>query len=164
MKVELRERTEETVRIYFETVRRQGLDRTLPQRAKTAEEAVSRGEDLGYENLPLANQTSYSLVKGVDDQNGTYAGDVWCYAMDEGGEPQAMVSYCVFEEYQGKGVAAEGVSLFLKDTDGRYGCKSYGAFVYLDNIPSVRVLEKCGFRLMEEIEEGRLSGYFQLDR
>ena len=40
MKVELRERTEETVRIYFETVRRQGLDRTLPQRAKTAEEAV----------------------------------------------------------------------------------------------------------------------------
>lgn len=75
-----------------------------------------------------------------------------------------MVSYCVFAEYQGKGVAAEGVSLFLKDTDGRYGCKSYGAFVYLDNIPSVRVLEKCGFRLMEEIEEGRLSGYFQLDR
>ena len=42
MKVELRERTEETVRIYFETVRRQGLDRTLPQRAKTAEEAVER--------------------------------------------------------------------------------------------------------------------------
>ncbi len=156
MKVELRERTEETVRIYFETVRRQGLDRTLPQRAKTAEEAV---ED--YRQTLLPGAKSYGRTIWVD---GTYAGDVWCYAMDEGGEPQAMVSYCVFEEYQGKGVAAEGVSLFLKDTDGRYGCKSYGAFVYLDNIPSVRVLEKCGFRLMEEIEEGRLSGYFQLDR
>ncbi len=156
MKVELRERTEETVRIYFETVRRQGLDRTLPQRAKTAEEAV---ED--YRQTLLPGAKSYGRTIWVD---GTYAGDVWGYAMDEGGEPQAMVSYCVFEEYQGKGVAAEGVSLFLKDTDGRYGCKSYGAFVYLDNIPSVRVLEKCGFRLMEEIEEGRLSGYFQLDR
>ena len=156
MKVELRERTEETVRIYFETVRRQGLDRTLPQRAKTAEEAV---EDYRQTLLPGAKSYGRTLWGG-----GTYAGDVWGYAMDEGGEPQAMVSYCVFEEYQGKGVAAEGVSLFLKDTDGRYGCKSYGAFVYLDNIPSVRVLEKCGFRLMEEIEEGRLSGYFQLDR
>ena len=156
MKVELRERTEETVRIYFETVRRQGLDRTLPQRAKTAEEAV---ED--YRQTLLPGAKSYGRTIWGD---GTYAGDVWCYGIDEGGEPQAMVSYCVFEEYQGKGVAAEGVSLFLKDTDGRYGCKSYGAFVYLDNIPSVRVLEKCGFRLMEEIEEGRLSGYFQLDR
>ncbi len=156
MKVELRERTEETVRIYFETVRRQGLDRTLPQRAKTAEEAV---ED--YRQMLLPGAKSYGRTIWVD---GTYAGDVWCYGIEPAGEPGAMVSYCVFAEYQGKGVAAEGVSLFLKDTDGRYGCKSYGAFVYLDNIPSVRVLEKCGFRLMEEIVEGRLSGYFQLNR
>ena len=156
MKVELRERTEETVRIYFETVRRQGLDRTLPQRAKTAEEAV---ED--YRQTLLPGAKSYGRTIWVD---GTYAGDVLGYGIEPAGEPGAMVSYCIFAEYQGKGVAAEGVSLFLKDTDGRYGCKSYGAFVYLDNIPSVRVLEKCGFRLMEEIEEGRLSGYFQLDR
>ena len=94
MKVELRERTEETVRIYFETVRRQGLDRTLPQRAKTAEEAVSRGEDLGYENLPLANQTSYSLVKGVDDQNspGGYAGRAGLYeAIDVDEDIQKLI-------------------------------------------------------------------------
>ena len=61
MKVELRERTEETVRIYFETVRRQGLDRTLPQRAKTAEEAV---ED--YRQTLLPGAKSYGRTIWVD--------------------------------------------------------------------------------------------------
>ncbi len=61
---------------------------------KTAEEAVSRGEDLGYENLPLANQTSYSLVKGVDDQNspGGYAGRAGLYeAIDVDEDIQKLI-------------------------------------------------------------------------
>ncbi len=77
MKVELRERTEETVRIYFETVRRQGLDRTLPQQAKTAEEAV---ED--YRQTLLPGAKSYGRTIWVD---GTYAGDVWCYGIEPAG-------------------------------------------------------------------------------
>lgn len=157
MKVTLGERTEETVRIYFETVHRQGLNRTLPQRARTAEEAVAE-----YRETLLPGAVSYGRTLWV---GGVYVGDVWCYAIDPAGEPGAMVSYCVFAEYQGKGIATEGLSLFLEDVGRRYKCKSYGAFVYLDNMPSVRVLEKCGFRLVEEMEEdGRLSGYFQLER
>ncbi len=61
---------------------------------KTAEEAVSRGEDLGYGNLPLANQTSYSLVKGVDDQNspGGYAGRAGLYeAIDVDEDIQKLI-------------------------------------------------------------------------
>ncbi len=61
---------------------------------KTAEEAVSRGEDLGYDNLPLANQTSYSLVKGVDDQNspGGYAGRAGLYeAIDVDEDIQKLI-------------------------------------------------------------------------
>ncbi len=50
----------------------------LPQ---TAEEVANVSADLGYENLPLANQGSYTLVKGVDDQAspGGYSGRAGLY-------------------------------------------------------------------------------------
>ena len=48
---------------------------------KTQEEVASVSEDLGYAGLPLANQTSYNLVKGVDDQDspGGYSGRAGLY-------------------------------------------------------------------------------------
>lgn len=50
----------------------------LPQ---SADEVASVSEDLGYESLPLANQASYTLVKGVDDQAspGGYSGRAGLY-------------------------------------------------------------------------------------
>lgn len=48
---------------------------------KTQEEVAAVSEDLGYAGLPLANQTSYNLVKGVDDQDspGGYSGRAGLY-------------------------------------------------------------------------------------
>ena len=48
---------------------------------KTQEEVASVSEDLGYAGLPLANQPSYTLVKGMDDQDspGGYAGRAGLY-------------------------------------------------------------------------------------
>lgn len=48
---------------------------------KTAEEVAAVSEDLGYNGLPLADQSSYTLVKGVDDTDapGGYAGRVGLY-------------------------------------------------------------------------------------
>lgn len=48
---------------------------------KTQEEVASVSEDLGYAGLPLANQSSYNLVKGVDDQDspGGYSGRAGLY-------------------------------------------------------------------------------------
>lgn len=48
---------------------------------KTKEEAIKIGTDLGYQNLPLANQTAYTLVKGkVSPDNPTgYAGRMGLY-------------------------------------------------------------------------------------
>ncbi len=45
------------------------------------EDVTSVSEDLGYNGLPLANQTSYTLVKGVDDQAspGGYSGRTGLY-------------------------------------------------------------------------------------
>lgn len=50
----------------------------LPQ---SEDEVASVSEDLGYESLPLADQESYTLVKGVDDQAspGGYSGRAGLY-------------------------------------------------------------------------------------
>ncbi len=48
---------------------------------KSPEEVPAVSEDLGYTGLPVANQTSYTLVKGIDDQSspGGYKGRAGLY-------------------------------------------------------------------------------------
>lgn len=94
--------------------------------------------------------------------DGRYVGDVWCYGIDRQGEPQAMVSYCVFEQgLWGRGAASGALRLFLAEIRERFGLERVGAFTYAANTGSVRVLEKNGFRLSETwVEEGVESCYY----
>ena len=77
-----------------------------------------------------------------------------------------MVSYCIFDKAcWGQGVATEALMLFMKEICEKFHLKSLGAFTYASNLASIRVLEKNGFRIMEEFaEDGVLSRYYQLDR
>lgn len=90
-------------------------------------------------------------------------GDVWCYCIDKAEEPNAMLSYCVFEtSCWGRGIASEAVALFLAEVRERYDLRTVGAFTYADNEASIRVLEKNGFSLTEDFfEDGKWSKYFQ---
>ena len=155
MEISLRERTEDTVRIYFERAQQPYIRSMLPQRARTVEEAV---EDFRRTQLPGAN--SFGRTIFVD---GRYVGDVWIYGIDPADAPGAMLSYCVFEpEVSGMGVATKAVSTFLEKVAVRYRLLTVGAFTYADNAASIRVLEKNGFERHESFEEeGRLSYYFQ---
>ena len=76
-----------------------------------------------------------------------------------------MVSYCIFEpSLWRQGIATQALRLFLPEIVRRYELDVIGAFTYSDNLPSIRVLEKNGFRLLESfVEDGIASGYFQLD-
>ena len=154
--IQLCQRTEETVSIYFEKAQQPAIRRTLPQKAQTLEEALA---DFAKTQLPGA--TSYGRTIQKD---GRYVGDVWIYALDLSDTPNAMLSYCVFEpDMWGKGVATEAVRLFLAEVAGRFGLTSIGAFTYVENAASIRVLEKNGFLLMEEFnEDGVASRYYQL--
>lgn len=61
---------------------------------KTQEEVPVVSEDLGYAGLPLANQASYTLVKGVDDQDspGGYSGRAGLYeAIDVDEDIQKLI-------------------------------------------------------------------------
>ena len=154
MNVLLGERTAETAAVYFARTRDPAIQRVLPQRAQTLEEFLT---DFRRTQEPGAD--SFGRTIYVDGQ---YVGDVWCYCMDLAGDPQAMVSYCVFEQaLWGRGIAAEGLRLFLEEIRERFGLERIGAFAFASNAGSIRVLEKNGFRLQESFtEDGVESGYY----
>ena len=71
--------------------------------------------------------------------NGEVAGSVLSHKWF--GDPE--VSYWIGKEYWGKGIATRALKYFLSDLDIR----PLYARVVKDNIGSIRVLEKCGFKV-----------------
>jgi len=74
--------------------------------------------------------------------DGQVAGSVLCHTW--GGEPE--ISYWLGKEFWNKGIATQGLALFLKVVTAR----PLMARVAKDNIASIRVLEKNGFTLSGE--------------
>ena len=155
MDIYLGNRTAETVRTYFEKANQPEIKAVLPQKAQTVEEALA-----DYEETLRPNANSYGRTIIA---NGNYVGDIWCYCINVNEEPNAMLSYCIFEKaYWSQGIATETVAIFLKEVQAKYALNSIGAFTFSDNLASIRVLEKNGFTELEEFsEEGRDSKYFQ---
>ncbi len=151
--VELRERTEDHVRIYFEKTRDAEIRKVLPSAAHSVEDALRMFRETKQPNAKSVGKTVYC--------DGVYVGDVWCYGLWE--EPDAMLSYCIFEKkLWGKGIASEAVGQFLALLQKELGLKTVGAFTYADNPASIGVLKRNGFSLMEEFtDDGRLSAYFE---
>jgi len=154
MTVTLGRRTADTAAVYFEKTRSPAIRKMLPQKARTLEEALADFRKTQEPGAQSFGRTIYA--------DGQYVGDVWCYCMDPGGDPQAMVSYCVFvQELWGRGIAAEALGLFLEDVRARFGLERFGAFTFAANPGSVRVLEKNGFQLQESfVEDGVESRYY----
>ena len=155
MAVLLDNRTEASVRIYYEESQQPEIKAMLPQKARSVEEAIA-----DYKETLLPDATSYGRTICVD---GSYIGDVWCYCIDKAETPNAMLSFCIFEKsYWNNGIATEAVSLFLKEIRKKYEFEMIGAFTFSKNVASQRVLEKNGFQLVEEFEEdGIASKYYQ---
>lgn len=154
MQIELRERREEHVRIYHEKTLDAEVRRFLPQKIKTLEETLKE-----YRASLLPGSTSYGRTIYAD---GEYVGDIWAYYLQRE-RPNAMVSYCVFEKAcWGKGLATEALRLLLEEIAGKFGVESVGAFTFLDNAASIRVLEKNGFAETERLDDnGVKSAYFE---
>ena len=75
--------------------------------------------------------------------NGEVAGHVLSYEVL--GKPE--VSYWIARHLWGKGIATRALKLFLADVNRKRPI--YGR-VARDNLASIRVMEKCGFRVIEE--------------
>lgn len=157
MKIELGERTAETVKIYFAQANQPIIQNTLLQKAKTEEEAL---EDYRASLLPDAANYGRTIIA-----DGNYIGDVWCYCINKNEIPNAMLSYCIFDvSYRKKGIATKAVSMFLDKIKEKYKLKTAGAFTYADNPACIKVLERNGFAVKEEFEEnGRMSQFLQCE-
>ena len=155
MNIELRERTEKHVRVYFERTRDPEIQSMLPQAATTVEAALE-----SYRKTLLPDARSYGRTIYAD---GDYVGDIWCYGIDSNDEPNAMLSYCLFEKsLWGRGITTAALKQFLKEAVGCFGLKTVGAFAYCTNQASTRVLEKNGFTMVERFtEDGVESAYYQ---
>lgn len=157
MRIELRTRTEQQVRIYFARTRDEEIQRMCPQKAQTVEEALADFRKTLEEDADSFGRTIYA--------DGEYVGDIWLYGLDEAGSPDAMISFCLFEkEMWGRGIMTETVPLFLTEAREIFELRTVGAFAFMENRGSVRVLEKNGFVLQESFYEGKCeSGYFEKD-
>ncbi len=155
MNIQLRKRTEEHVRIYFDRVQDPQIRAVLHHSSQTVEQAV---ENFHKTQLPGAN--SYGRTIYADD---VYIGDVWCYCIDLREDPNAMIGYCIFEKsFWGKGIGTAVVEQFLTEVKPKFQLASVGAFVYCENLASQHVLEKNGFRQVESFtEDGVASFYYQ---
>ncbi|MEZ3443892.1 MAG: GNAT family N-acetyltransferase [Lachnospiraceae bacterium] len=163
MNITLEERTAETVAIYFRKADTPLIRKTLPQKAKTLEGAIA-----DYKATLLPGATSYGRTIWAD---GVYVGDIWCYGIHSENTPNAMIrncflSYCIFETgYWNKGLATEALRLFMQEIIPKYDLNTIGAFTYTDNLPSIKVLEKNHFVMVEEfMEKGISSKYFEYHR
>ncbi|MDD6051750.1 MAG: GNAT family N-acetyltransferase [Clostridiales bacterium] len=98
--------------MYFERAQQEAIRRMLPQKAQTLEEALA---DFAKTQRPGA--ASFGQTIDADDR---YVGDVWVYAIDRNDTPNAMLSYCVFDQCaRGRGVATEVVQQFLMEACDR---------------------------------------------
>ena len=77
--------------------------------------------------------------------DGAVTGNVLAFV--QSGKP--VVGYWIGREHWGRGIATRALAAFVREVTAR----PLYATVALGNPPSVRVLEKCGFRLAGEVEE-----------
>lgn len=112
--------------------------------AFTAKDPTDQAAFMAHWQKILANKTVIIQTILAD---GEVAGSVLSY--EDEGKPE--VSYWLGKRYWGRGIATWALQEFLAQHNPM---RPMYARVAKDNLASQRVLEKCGFRLIEE-----MSGY-----
>ena len=130
-----------------EVHRYQGWERTDPDgvRAEIRDMAGrAPGQPGGWIQLSVEERSTGRLV-----------GDVGLSPAD--GEPGVIkIGYTISPAFQGRGYATEAVGALVDYAFDRLGADVVRAYASADNVPSIRVAEKVGMRLVERIE--RRSG------
>jgi RimJ/RimL family protein N-acetyltransferase len=135
----LRDVIENDLPIFFE----QQLDPVANQMA--AFPARDREAFMAHWTKILADETN--LLKTVLC-DGQVAGNIVSWEQpDKGSERE--VGYWLGREYWGKGIATRALAAFLEQVTAR----PLYAHVAKHNLASIRVLEKCGFKKMDEQDE-----------
>ena len=91
----------------------------------------------------------------VIEVDGALAGGLGIEPLDSEREGVAMFGYWLGRSYWGRGIATEAAALLADYALTEGGLRRLEASVFVQNLASARVLEKCGFAL-----EGRLRSVY----
>lgn len=123
--------------------RYQGWDRTDAAGVRAEIEEMSRrspGEPGGWVQLSLERR-----------EDGRLVGDVG-FSRAEGEPGVIKVGYTVAPEYQRNGLATEAIRAVVDYAFDRLGADVVRAYASAENVPSIRVAERVGLRLVERWE------------
>ncbi|MCQ1529959.1 GNAT family N-acetyltransferase [Lutispora saccharofermentans] len=155
MDIALKTRTKEHVVTFWEKTQDEEIKRLFPFSIESLEKALTLFDESLREDALSYGKVIYF--------GGKYAGDIWCYSIDEIDEKMAMLSVVIFEkELWGKGIATEAAEAFINEVFNKYDIEKIGAFTYSNNHGSIGLLKKIGFSEIETfIEDGIESKYFE---
>ncbi len=77
-----------------------------------------------------------------------------CFKGAPGLTGEVEIGYGLYEKYRGKGYMSEAVNSIANWALGQYGVCSVIAETEKDNLPSHRVLKRCGFNRYKETDDG----------
>ncbi|MBO4580346.1 MAG: GNAT family N-acetyltransferase [Clostridiales bacterium] len=92
----------------------------------------------------------------IERASGECIGQIAYFLVDPGNE-FAEIEYCIGTDYQGKGYATEACKAVIAYGFEKIGLHKVQICVRPSNMPSRKVIEKCGFR-----SEGTLRDYFRM--
>lgn len=123
--------------------RQQGWERTDPEGVRADIEEMGRrrpGEPGGWVQFSVLERGGGALV-----------GDVGISPAD--GEPGVLkLGYTIVPAVQGRGYATEAIAALVDYAFETLGADLVRAYASADNLPSIRVAEKVGLRLIERFE------------
>ncbi len=123
------------------------FDQQLDQEANymaafTAKDPTNRESFSAHWKRIMADSTVMIKTVVIDEK---IAGSVLSY--EEDGKPE--VSYWLGKEFWGNGICTDALALFINDHQLK---RPIYARVAKDNLRSQRVLEKCGFKVIDEMK------------
>lgn len=105
---------------------------------------IEAGE-LARADNPCGDYLAYTVVL---KENGAVIGSVGCsYYADRG---KVGITYFIGAKYRGRGFAAEAAGAYAEFFLSHYDIPELAATVRSENFSSCKVIEKAGFRLLEE--------------
>lgn len=106
-----------------------------------------------YKNFSLHNGITFGIeYKNTLESNLSLAGTIGIKEIDYVNK-KANIGYWMGKQYQGKGIATECIKLAINYAFDILELEEISAYVFTDNNPSIRVLEKNRFVKTSEVNE-----------
>lgn len=106
-----------------------------------------------YKNFSLHNGITFGIeYKNTLESNLSLAGTIGIKEIDYVNK-KANIGYWIGKQYQGKGIATECIKLIVNYAFDILELEEISAYVFPDNKPSIRGLEKNGFIKTSEVNE-----------